>query len=120
MPSILATPTLDTYAGERPSAPTYMLDVSWDGDAAYPAGGSPGFSAYVLAACKAATPPLLIDVSNIVNVIPLDCGGYEIAYVRATDKLIVRWCAAAGSPMAEVTAATDLHTTRFKATVVLR
>ena len=116
----LANPALDYTAGQRPSAPTFFLDVSWDGDSAYPTGGSPSFKVAIQAALKAATPPLLIDVTNIVNVVPLDCGGYAIAYDRANDKLLVRQCAAAGAPMAEVPPLADLHLVRFKATVIVR
>ncbi len=116
----IANPTLDYKAGERPSAPTMLLNVSFDGDANYPAGGTAGFKASVLAACKAANPPLNIDVTNVVAVLGVKTGGYKIEYNRSTDKLLVFWCAAAGSPMAEVTASTDLHLVRFEVVVVVK
>lgn len=105
-------------AGERPSAPLIAVVVEFDGDAAYPTNGTAGFKDSVKAALK--TAGINIGTTNVVTVLPVDTKGYQIAYDRTNDKLIVRWCAAAGSPMAEVTNGTDLHTVRFAVCVIIK
>lgn len=105
-------------AGERPSAPLISVVVEFDGDAAYATGGTAGFKASVQAALT--TAGIKIGTTNVIGVFAIDCKGYEVAYDRTNDKLIVRQCAASGNPMAEVPALTNLSTTRFSVCVLIK
>ncbi len=66
-------------------------------DASYPAGGYPISAA-------------ALGWKGIFFITPVDAGGaaYFMQYNRTTGKLMVFWCAAAGTVAAEVTAATNL------------
>lgn len=105
-------------AGERPSAPLIAAVIEFDGDAAYPTNGTAGFKASVKAALK--TAGVNIGTTNTLAVLPVDTKGYQLAYNRTDDKLIVRQCAGTGNPMAEVPNATDLHTVRFAVCVIIK
>ncbi|RTL06441.1 hypothetical protein EKK58_05670 [Candidatus Dependentiae bacterium] len=114
----LANVTHKYLAGERPSAPLITVVVEFDGDAAYPTGGTAGFKDSVKAALK--TAGVNIGTTNVVAVLPVDTKGYGIAYNRTDDKLLVLQCAGSGNPMAEVSNGADLHTTRFTVCVIIK
>lgn len=102
--------TLGSQGPQQASSPLFADDVSLVGDAAYPTGGTTGLAALLQAQTKDGRAPFAV--------IPGDCGGYFVTYDPSTDKLKVFWCAAAGSPMAEVTNATNLSGVTFKFTVL--
>jgi hypothetical protein len=112
----LGTMTMNMNAGGRPSAPVYQIDVSFTLDSSYPTGGTPGFTALVIAAARAAATPLTdtFAAADIVGVKVLDGFGYDIKYDKANDKLKVYWCGGSGSPMAEVTNTTNLSSTTVR------
>jgi hypothetical protein len=90
--------------------PIFYDEISFAGDAAYAAGGTPGFLALV----RAKTAP----GRTILAVIAQDCGGYVPSYISSTDKLKVYRSAGAAAPMAEVPGATDLSAVPFSLTVI--
>jgi hypothetical protein len=105
-------------AGERPSAPLIAAVVEFDGDAAYTTGGTAGFKTSVQTALT--TAGIKIGTTNVIGVFGIDTKGYQVAYDRTNDKLIIRQCAASGNPMAEVSAAANLSATRFSVCVLIK
>lgn len=68
--------------GVMPSAPVFCHRIQFDGDTAYPDGGTPGFKALVQAAIGVPG----ADILSVVKAGP--CGGYEPVYDHANDKLM--------------------------------
>ena len=116
----LGAMTMNTQEGGRPSAPLYLLDLSFALDGAYPTGGTTGFSALVAAAARAATPPFTDSFApaDVFGILPLDAGGYVLAYNKTTDALKVYQCAASGNPMTEVPNATNLSAVTVRVVVI--
>ena len=118
----LGTGTMNDSTGGRPSAPTYLIDLSFTLDSSYPTGGTAGFAALVQTAARAASPALNVTITkdDIFGIKALDAGGYSLAYDKANDKLKCYWCAGSGAAMTEVTNATDLHTVTARVVVECR
>jgi hypothetical protein len=91
--------------------PVRYDEIAVPGDGAYPAGGTPGFTALVRTA-------LAVGSVEIIGLMPGDCGGYHAVYDKANDKLKVYRNGAINVPQVEVTAATDLSATTFRMVVV--
>lgn len=101
------TATNIARAGKAPSAPTFVdfIDVTCDG--AYPGGGWPlDLTSYL---AKGAT---VLEVLAETT-----AGGYVCKYNRATSKLMAFECAAAGSPVAEISGA-ELNAAVVRLTVL--
>lgn len=110
---MIGTISLIRAAGAMPSAPTFADRISFTGDAAYPTGGTAGFKALFQAKAKDQRAPIAVIVE--------DCGGYQVTYDVANDKLKV-WYGdnnnAADGPLIEVPNTTDLSATTFKLVVI--
>jgi hypothetical protein len=106
----LGAMTMNSNEGGRPSAPLYLLDLSFALDGSYPTGGTTGFSTLVAAAARAAATPLTdtFAPADVYGVFMLDGGGYVLAYNKTTDALKVYWCGGASAAMTEVTNGTNL------------
>ena len=98
--------------GAKPSAPLFVDVLSFNGDDAYPTGGTTGFQAAVQA--------IVGDQREILAVIGQDCGGYDPVYIPATDALKVYESGADGSANDEVANAADLSGTTFNVVVLSR
>lgn len=87
--------------------------ISFAGDGAYPANGTPGFQALVRAALGKGN-------VTIIQVIPQECGGYVPLYDNTADKLKVYYADnnnAADGPLIE-NATANLSAQTFKLTVI--
>ena len=118
----LGTITVGTKEGEKPSAPLFTIDVSFEGDAAYPDDGTPNFQELVRDAIEAANAAKSDhnvrgrqDIT-IQTVLAYHAGQYIPVYDVANDKLLVydggsaTWAQVSGTP--------DLHTTIFNLTLL--
>lgn len=98
----LGTGTLQAAAGGAPSAPLTVDVISFPGDAAYPAGGTAGFQAYVRALLGGQAKTLLavIDVGKLA--------GHYAVYDHEGDKLqvFVRTTGVEAAPAANLSAST--------------
>jgi hypothetical protein len=90
--------TIGDQAGQRVSVPLRAIPLQFDGDGAYPAGGTPNFEALVRAALPGSEFVTLFEVTG------QDCGGYVVTYDRENDKLKV-WVSADAAPDVENTTA---------------
>ncbi len=101
----------------------FELNIEFDGDATYPAGGTPSFTGVVKAAIKAAaaaaTDKQVRGEENItiVDVVAGDCGQYVPQFVVASDKLFVR---DGGHATWNEVAPGDLSATKFNLTVLAK
>lgn len=78
-PSIVST---SGHPGAAASEPLYATRIAFDGDSAYPAGGTPDFQQFFRT--------LTGQTRTVVGVMPQDCGIYVPTYVPGTpDKLKV-------------------------------
>jgi hypothetical protein len=108
--------------GAMPQAPLFAINISFPGDDAYPAGGTPDFQELVRDAIetkmKAAADANIRGRQNveIENVIAGLCGAYTPIYDKANDKL---WVDVKATGV-EVAPAVDLSTTTFNVTVVCK
>lgn len=90
--------------------PLFANLVSFDGDGAYPAGGTPGF--------QAAMQAVIGSGRELVAVLGQDCGGYVPVYDKANDKLkVYEQTNVATSPLIE-TATANLSGTSFNVLVL--
>jgi hypothetical protein len=112
----LGTITVKDEAGLEPSAPTFKTLLQFTGDAAYPTGGTPTFSALVTAAVKrgAGAGGGTVDILEASG---QDCGGYIVTYEKTADKLKVWTTPSGGGPLIEVTNATNLGSVTFNVLV---
>jgi hypothetical protein len=95
------------------TGPLNVDQISFAGDGAYPANGTPGFQALVRAALGKGN-------VTILYLIPQDCGGYIPVYDNVADKLKVYYSDnnnAADGPMIE-NATANLSGQTFKITVL--
>lgn len=93
--------------------PLNIDEISFAGDATYPANGTPGFQALVRTALGKGNVTIML-------VVPLECGGYIPFYDAVADKLKVLYSDsnnAADGPLIE-NATADLHLTTFKLKVL--
>ncbi len=93
--------------------PTFFTKVSVAGETSYVTGGTTGLLAALRANRK--------DKSQILGIIPQDCGGFFLVYDTTTDKLKVYQVdptAGAVGPAPEVVAAQNLSTTTFNFIVI--
>ena len=90
--------------------PLFANMVSFNGDAAYPTGGTAAFKASMQAVIGSGRAPIAC--------VGQDCGGYVPCYDIANDKLKVYEAAADGNPLDEVTDSTDLSAVVFNLLVV--
>ena len=88
--------TIAGIQGEKPSAPQFVIDLSFAGDGAYPTGGTLDFEATVNAAIAAAA-ALTTDhnvragqVVAIRAIVAFECGQYVPWYDKTNDTLFVR------------------------------
>lgn len=114
--------TLGTLEGDKPSAPLFAIDVSFEGDDAYPTGGTPGFEELVRDAIEAANKAKSDKNVRGRQDITVQCvagyqaGQYVPYYDAANDKLMV--FDGGSATWAQVAATTDLHTTVFNLTLL--
>ncbi len=90
----LGAMTKSAGVGEGPSAPTFLDLLQFVGDDNYTTGGTVGFQALVQT--------LVGDSREVLAVAAQDCGGFVVAYDKATDALIVYEAAADGNPLDEI------------------
>jgi hypothetical protein len=79
----LGAATINKQAGKQPNAPIFIDDLSFAGEASYPAGGSTGFQAYVRAITgirEQRTILAVIDIGNLAT--------DYVLYDAANDKLM--------------------------------
>ena len=114
--------TLGTLEGDKPSAPLFAIDVSFEGDDAYPTGGTPNFQDAIRDAIEAANAAKSdhnvrgrMDIS-IQCVAGFESGQYVPYYDAANDKLKV--LDGGSATWAEVADTTDIHTTVFNLTLL--
>lgn len=106
----LGAMTLQAESANDRATPLFMDVVSFAGDDAYPTGGS-AFDAAIQALTTSGRDPMAV--------VGLDCGGYVVAYDRATGKMKVYTSNGAGpAALAEVPNATDLSATTFNVLVI--
>jgi hypothetical protein len=95
------------------TGPLNIDQISFAGDATYPANGTPGFQALVRAALGKGN-------VTILYIVPQDCGGLVPVYDNVGDKLKVYYSdnnnASDGVLIENI--ATDLHLTTFKLAVL--
>jgi len=114
--------TLGTLKGEKPSAPLFAIDVSFDGDDSYPTGGTAGIQELVRDAIEAANAAKSDSNVRGRQDVTIQCvagynaGQYKPVYDAANDKLLVY--DGGSATWAEVTAAEDLSTTTFNMTLL--
>ncbi len=113
--------TLGTAAGFKPSAPLFYINMEFDGDSAYPTGGSPDFVEDVkdkfqaeMASLPDANVRGRIDVTGLA-IVGFECGQYVPWYDEAHDKLFVR--DGGHATWQEVPNGTNLAGTKFKLTL---
>lgn len=95
--------TSGLQTGQVPANPTFVDNISFPGDDAYPTGGSPFEALFRTAEGKAIT---------VLTVVTNDCGEYRVAYIPATQTLMVL-----DADGAEVADGTNLSGTTFNVTV---
>ena len=91
--------------------PVRFDEVAIPGDSAYPTGGTANFTTLIRAA-------LGVGSSEIIGMMPGDCGGYHAVYDKQNDKLKVYRNGAINVAQVEVTATTDLSATTFRLVIV--
>lgn len=80
----LGAATVNVQAGKAPSAPTFIDDISFAGDASYPTGGTAAFQDFIRGAAgikEGRTIDAVIDIAGQAANMPI--------YNKATDKLMV-------------------------------
>lgn len=93
-------------------SPAFKDVLAFNGDAAYPTGGTPLFQELVRARFG--------DRREVIAVFPQDCGGYTCAYDKTNDKLKVYYGDfnnASDGPMIEVPNTTNLSAVVFHVVV---
>jgi hypothetical protein len=79
-----ATPTLNGQRMKSHSHALDVVDVTFDGDGTYPAGGTPNFTAYIRALLPEKREVTILDVRPLgLN------GGMEAIFDPADDKLLI-------------------------------
>lgn len=116
----IGTISLPAIAAQGNATPIYLDLLQFDGDDAYPTGGTAAFQASYRAADDAVSGQSVKQAREIIAVIGQDCGGYVPVYDKANDKLKVYEEGADGGAADEVTATTDLSGTAFNVLVVSR
>lgn len=109
----MALGAVTLVAASKAPGPIRHDVVTIVGDSAYPTGGTA-----IDAAVATALGVLNYD---ILAVVPTDSKGYQLAYIRATGKLLVRtgdYNPAADSPFTEVANAVDLSGVTFEVMIV--
>jgi len=102
----------------------FKVRMNFDGDDAYPTGGTATFQALFRAAVNAANAALSDsnvrgdESLEILDIIGGDCGQYVAFYDKTNDKLKV--LDGGSATRAEVTATTDLSGTKFNITVICK
>lgn len=115
---------LNSVDGQKPSAPTFVVDVEFVGDDSYPTGGTTEFTEAIRDAVEAARAALsdsnVRGRSNfeIICVAAADAGQYVPWYDKDNDTLFVRDGGAA--TWTEVANTTNLSATTFKLTLLCR
>jgi len=112
----MALANVALVTGENSSAgagPMFADLLSFDGDAAYPTGGTAGFQASFRTAIGGKT-------REVVSVIGQDCGGFVPVYDKTNDKLKVFKQSGADGALAEVANNADLHASAFHVLVLSR
>lgn len=99
--------TLDSQTGQVPLNPTFVIRLSFVGDASYATGGSANFQAFVRAAVSG-------RAVEVMDVIAGDCGDNVPYYDKTNDKLLTRVISTA----AEVANTTNLSGVTFNVTVL--
>jgi len=87
-----ATVDADHSGGHAPNAPVRLDHFAITGDAAYAAGGSAAFEAFVRSE--------LGQKVTVIGVIPGECSGYVPVYDKANDKLKIYQALYGGGPAA--------------------
>jgi hypothetical protein len=109
----MALGTITVVSKTQVPGPLNLDQISFAGDGAYPANGTPGFQALVRAALGKGN-------VTILHVVPMECGGYVPFYDAAADKLKVLYGDnnnAADGPLIE-NATANLSGTTFKLVVI--
>ncbi len=107
----LGTITTGVEAG-RSGGPLIAMNISFPGDGAYVAGGTPDFEELVRVAVGA-------DV-ELLSVVASDCGGYVPIYDKAADKFkVYEQTDVATSPLIETVTA-NLSGTTFNVMIVAK
>jgi hypothetical protein len=106
------TLTEGVAVGGAPSAPVFMTQISFAGEASYPTGGMLGLQTAVRLATK--------DNRTVKGIVGMDCGGYVPVWIPATGAVMLYYgnFDASDGPLIEVPNATDIHTTTLNLLVL--
>jgi hypothetical protein len=107
----IGTITVAASVGQKPTGATFVGLLSFAGDGAYAAGGTPAFQASVRTA-------LGLGNIEVLAVLGQDCGGYVPVYDKTNDKLkVYEQTDTATTPLIE-TATSDLSGTTFNVLII--
>lgn len=115
--------TANAIAGQRPTAPLIPLDITVTGPNPYATGGITGAAALVQAAAVTAGFKIGIDKNSIMGIVPIDTKGYQVAFNKADDKLVIYYGDndnSSDGPMVQVANGTDLSAVDLRFSVLLQ